>query len=882
MADERIMRSIIEKCDFLYDDALLSDEKIIEKYLIFFAEQFEPTERSVSFAFHTGSLCFDVVSVAALMIGCLAYEFSTNDEILAELDLGDMVLYKGERYHWGGVQKKNWMPNKTDIDYIALHQDAKGKNGPSTIYIPYEKNKHLVKPYFGISSVTDGRGIREDKTSRNEFISYVLGILPSDVPTALDLSVVIIADKNEFIEICKHLKIRYNGGKTVEITDIVPVSYYSGTGEQLQIGKNSSKAEAVLKVTSKMSMARELVLDKHGNKVIGLMVLDTESLTKNSAELYDLLRRKTLKFAYVATTLNSELCEFVMEKYETAKMFACTKGLLSAPGYGVKSTNKLTEELNRQIVNIQNSETHIVKVPGYWNWAQYRKLKETLYAIKQSNWTGEDRNNFILSAMALVNLFSTAFFNMGQLEDAIASGRINLAVVSPEARITELMEIATRAISMREQCAEVVSMLLEMYSFLHDSCPKETALIQFLKNHHDNKIAIVIPKAYYAEIFADSFRNVFENVICVTANRFDKREKYDIIIVTGDYTGKKFDAIHCYAAPKMMLFLYDYEAKTFSFRKGKAARAELRINARIRGLKGDELFRTIDEADKAIPEISESTLQEFSDLDEFVDSMGVFDIRKLASIGSGNGDYTGTAEVKYIGTFTTGEQILFSKFYSAVVLNQNAGVVAEKSPDKLLPGDILVFTKRNDYTSNIVDQIFEQLLYEKKLSPNVQDAAEKAFYWKAALKEYKESNDLTYREVAKEMEKSGSPLKEVTIRQWLIAESHIIGPRDLKTMKAIAEVTQDPYLSSNPDGYFEACRIVRHCRREILSLIATAINDKLSNKQPVHGSAFEVVYENVEKLSETLELENVFELDEIATVNSGIVNRPISESEVLL
>ena len=202
--------------------------------------------------------------------------------------------------------------------------------------------------------------------------------------------------------------------------------------------------------------------------------------------------------------------------------------------------------------------------------------------------------------------------------------------------------------------------------------------------------------------------------------------------------------------------------------------------------------------------------------------------------------------------------------------------------DKLSPGDILVFTKRNDYTSNIVDQIFDQLMRTKKLSVDVQDAAEKAFYWKAALREYKDTNNLTYRAVAKELKKHGSSLQEVTVRQWLIEESHIIGPRDVKTMKMIAEITQDPYILSSPEAYFEACRIVRHYRREILSLIAQAINDKLSNKQPVQGSAFEVVYENVEKLSETMELENVFELDDIATVNNTIVNRPISESEVLM
>ena len=100
-------------------------------------------------------------------------------------------------------------------------------------------------------------------------------------------------------------------------------------------------------------------------------------------------------------------------------------------------------------------------------------------------------------------------------------------------------------------------------------------------------------------------------------------------------------------------------------------------------------------------------------------------------------------------------------------------------------------------------------------------------------------------------------------------------------MKTIAAVTQDPFLLSNSDGYFEACRIVRHYRREILSLIARAINDKLSNRQPVQGSVFEVVYQNVDKLSETMELENVFELDNVAVINNGMVNRPISESEVL-
>ena len=169
------------------------------------------------------------------MIGCLAYEFSSNDEILANLEPGDMVLYKGERYRWCGIEKMSLMRGAPSEEYIILSQDAKGKNGPSQLNLPYARNKHLIKPYLGASVVTDGRGIRKSKTNRTDFISSVLEIPIQDVPTALDLSVVVVADKNEFVEICRHLIIKYGQDKVVELTDVVPVSYFTGSGEQFQI-----------------------------------------------------------------------------------------------------------------------------------------------------------------------------------------------------------------------------------------------------------------------------------------------------------------------------------------------------------------------------------------------------------------------------------------------------------------------------------------------------------------------------------------------------------------------------------------------------------------------------------------------------------------------
>ncbi len=878
MADDRIVRAIIEKCDFLYDKALLSKEKIIEKYLAFFAGQFDPTERSVSFAFHTGSLCFDAVSLAALMIGCLAYEFSSNDELLAELQLNDMVLFKGERYRWGGVEQVSLSADTPTTDYIVLHQDAKGKDGPLSNRIPYEVNKHLVKKYCGSATKTDGRGVRRDKTNRTDFISYILEIPSSDVPTALDLSVVVVADKNDYIEICNHLIIRYNGKKTVSLTDVVPVSYYTGNGEQFQIGKNPSKAESVIKITGNISVARDLVLDRSGNRIIGLMVTNIDSRSNGFAELHDLLNRKKLKFVFVVTPFDSETCEWAMAQYESAKFFACTKELLSDTHHIVNSSNGLTKELDRQLSNILTSKKHAVAVDGCWNWEQFRSIKEKLCAIKRSDWPEEDKKDFILSAIALINLFGTAFFSMERLENAIACGQINPAVVSPKARIDALRAIKFRTSSLSNQYEEIISALSEMYDVLYDSSPKEDALLQFLREHSNEKIAIIVPKAYYADIYANAYQTAFPNAVCISANRFNKYEAYDRVIAAGDIIGKRFDAVQCFAAPEIILLLYDFEKKAFSFRMKKAAKSERKLNARMKGLKGDEYLKAVAMPEKDDPDVTEKTMLEFSDLDAYVDSMGFFDIWRLAGGSNDGGDNNTTAEVKYVGTFTGGEKILFSKYYSAVVLDE--GDVKEKKPEKLLPGDTLVFTKRNDYTCNIVDQIFDQLMRTEKVNTDVRNAAKKTVYWKAVLKEYKEKNSLTYRALAKQLKNKGCSLQEVTIRQWLIEASHVIGPQDPNTMKMIAEVTQDPNLLNDPNGYFDACRVVRHYRREILKLIGQAINDKLSNKQPSQDNMFEIVYENVDKLSEAMELEDIFELDDVAVINNGMVNRPISETEV--
>lgn len=869
MTAEKLANAILNKCEIYYGNALISKEAIIEKYLAFFVDSLGSKERTVNFALHTGSLCFDVVSIVAVTLGCLSYNLSTNDDIVSSLQTDDMVMYKGQRYRWKGIQSMN------DMLFMSIEQDGKGKNGKSTSFLPLEKSKHLIKPYYGESLTTDGRGIRKRKTNREDFLAFAFELDVEEIPAQIDVSIVIVSDKTAFGEICKQVRIVYGEGKEVGLLDIVPAAYFTSGGEEHQYGLNPAKAEPVLKVTSKISTARDLVLDKNGNKVVGLLVTGGISLSENGSELADLLRRKMLRFAYVTSPIKTGMGEHILDMYEEASLFACTKAFLSKSDQTIRNTNPLTTELHKQIMNVINNTVTPIPVTGGWDWAEYRAIKNAICVIKQSNWQDSRKDDFVVTAHSLMNLLNTAVFPLYVMENAVNKGTINQAIVSPRARIAELWDIADQAGEMQEYCLTIADALERKYQECLEKSLKYEALITYIEAHQNSKLAIIVPKAYYADLLHTAYPQYFdsENLTCVTANRFDGNGKYDAVLCVGELNNKRFNPLQCIAACNIDVLLYECEQKVFAFRKGKHIKYERKLNHRI---DADHFSADVEEDENPI----EEDIRQFSTLDEYIENFNVFDIRKLTKRETATGSCLPTSEVKYIGTFVSGENIFFSKYYSAVVFDSMAGSVVEKSPEQLLPGDILVFVRRDDYTKNIVDLIYERLLRDGRLGQDAIDAYEKSQYWKEALREYKESNGFTYRKVAQKLREAGSAIQEMTVRQWLIADSHIVGPRKERTMEYIAMVTQDPHLLADTHGYFEACGAVRHDRRKILDLIAKAINDKLSGNVPPKGSVLSVVYDNVDSLSETLELEHISELDEIVNIGINLVNTPITEAEV--
>lgn len=879
MVVRNLKEMLVEKCEIYYGDALISKETIIEEYASFFSEMIVCQEHSVSCALHTGSKCFDFVSIVAATLGCFVYSDISNDEIVENLKTGDIVIYEGKRYRW--VSSEYEIHGEK---YMVMEQDGNEKNINPKKYVSINR-KYRVKPYYGESKTTDGRGIRKKKPNRESFLSYVLDIPLDEIPSITKIAVVIVAERNDFSEIYKNIKIVYDQNKQISLSDIAPAAYYTASGEKYQYGENPTRAEPIIKVVGNIAAARNIVLDRNLNRVVGLIIMKDDSLTEKSSELADLLRRKSINFVHFSVPFKLETCENIFGMYEDVKVYACTKDYLIRSMKNINNKNSFTLELQRQVSNIINCSVSKILLDGGWYWEEYKQIKHELSILRKSSWSESNGGKFVLLAYGLLNLFTTANFSMEKLEKLVEQRKAKSIVESPKERILKMWKMAENAGIMQERCIYILDAIEKKYRELQNYSPKEEYIYSYLKEHTNEKILIVAPKAYYIDVFYSNKKfgiQIDKNINCVSVNQFNADKIYDAVLVLGDIVGKRFNPLQCRTARTVNILLYDCEERTFDYRQHEQMRFEQKLNLKIHNIEKDNVALQIVNLENSSEIEDKKYIKEFYDLQHYIESINLFDIRKLMTDNASRDINAAVSEVMYIGLFTTGEQIFFSQYYSPVVFDYENKTVIETTVDKLVPGKILVFTKWNNFTKNIVDEIYEKLILSEKLNPEIINASEKVSYWKKILGEYKDRGQYTYRAIAKQLENEGCARQAVTVRQWLMEDSHIVGPNDVKAMEAIAKITQDKNLLRDTGGYFKACKIVRRERRSILKLIENAINDRLRGYIPPKDSILKVVYDNVDNFAEMYELECISKLEDAVSININLVNKPIMGAEVLL
>ena len=881
MNGEKLSEVVIEQCEIFYGKEALSGDAVLRDYAKFLIENYLSGKREVLFTLHTGSLCFDVLSILVASLDCVRRELESEEEY-PDFQMDDIVVYRNTRYRWKGIQTD---PGKgINGTYCVLLQDAKGKNGPTTTYVKSDK-RSLIKPYYGSSVRTDGMGLRKKASNREDFLAFLFDIPQDKIPSVVDESAVVVCDRSYITDIIKNVSIKYKD-KRVDLEDICPTSYFTSSGEEYQIGINQLKLTPVIRVVGTISSARDLILDRE-NKAEDLVIIGITPRATVDTELEDLLNRKSLKHINISGILNPVLGKYAIERPSEKSVYACTKKYLKCfeTHLNDNSSNALIDELHEQEKNILYSSIDYEIVDGGWTWEQYKNIRNELRNIQNSSWDERKKNQFVPIAYSLINLLNTAPFPMERLEEAIADNKIHVGVVSPQKRITELLDLAEEAGVYQEACLELIDAIDEQYKTEYSNSPKYDSIYHYIDDYFTKKsnIAIVVPKAYYADLLKmmiHSYR--FGGIDIVTPSRFNSRKYYDGVLVVGNFKDRLFDPLNCKTAAEVISFLYENEQKVFRYKKRQIEKIDYGLNAAV-GVSDEKTNRNDQDTDFSSEEIDVGDeIRTFEETDEAIDRIPFLDLPEFRSSQNISGTSQAVAEVTVTGAFISGETILFTKYYKAVVYDPTSGKIVEKDPERIVPGDNLVFMSRDTYTKNTVDTIYDQLLGNGRFNNKVIDASEKAEYWKEVLREYKDKNNLTYSEIARKLRQCGSTIQEMAVRQWITDDSHIVGPRNEQTMEQLAAITEDPYISTDPSSYFEACRLVRRERREILRLIGIAITEKLRGTVPKNNEILTDIWKNIDKLSTELEVDRISKLNDPVTVPIGLVNKPIEKKENLL
>jgi len=767
-------------------------------------------------------------------------------DIVKDLAMGDAVIYRGNRGIFNGV-------NAEGMAVITL---------PNTLtnYVP-PNLYYKIKPYYGNAKTLGGRGVRGEHNMRLKFLRHLLDVEQSQIPSQITRSVVIVCEKRIADDIANDTIIEFEEGRKVPLRSVFASAYYT-PNEIIHYAGNSSKTEPVLKFTSRISVARELVMEDTDRSIIGMVVNGNAILEAGISELMNLLSRRSLRSVWILTRIDSGNSKMLLEQFPEIKLFAWTPSAISALNQGcdMRHFGVSNGVLRALTENTLKRSVELVKVASPICSERYLEAKKRLIRIARNEYSSHEKESFVMVAFSLLNLLTYSIFSMRSLENiALSSG---VVVSSPRAQVEQLAQIFKRFTGgIAEDMQYVGKVLSEMYENLYDQNPKNETIIRLLAiKPRSKRVAIVVPKPYYCVAFSASFpadEDFAPHVTCVPITRFESEKLYDDIIVAGTFTNKNFDPFFCTSSATIQVLTYEVEQHRFRSNSHSAQKLLCYYDDRSSGCYQYDEF-----VEKASVDLESKSLELDMELTEYINAVSVQNA--IASVRAHEDDGQPRTEVVRVIKFETGENILLSKNYVPYLFEPTEEIVKETTVDRLAVGDILVFASKNDEARDIVNEILHKLVTREKANSTLTESYRKARYWKEVMRAYMEANTLSFKDLARIMMSFGHSRHEVTIRSWLDEASHIVGPRDVESFQIIAQITGDQQMLNSADDFCEACNYIRSTRVRILKYLGRFIINSISRSSESTDELFSSVAGEVADLAVTLQVASVVDVKDLS------------------
>jgi len=804
---------IVDHIQILYKGEEIQRSQILDAYSEFMASCCQ-TNSMRCLILHPGTEIFTIIGLIIFILSNLCEETLSEEEIIQTLNEGDKVVISGKKEQLAIFKGMQFVESSNKNMAVFEMKDGMRQFLPPTSY-------YKVTPYYGNAQTLGGRGIGTNLSVKKRFYSLVLSEDEERINPMIFHSLVIVCEKLLADSFMNNVEVAYENEKPVRIYDLFAGAYYT-QNDMIYYAGNSYRFEPVLKFTSRMSVARELIIEDKEKDITGLFVCSELYLKKSISELTNLLERKSLLRVCMLSDIIRLPGNELLNMYSELKLFASTPQALKC--FDIKAPvigNGINARLNQSIKELVDPKMNSVVCACPFDENKYMELKQNLFTL--SKLEDETSREFVITTYSLLKLLTLSIFPISHLDKISTKQRWNY--INPSQKLEFVNEYKKSYEGLKQiEVQQIGEFITEIFYMMYYENSKFQYIFDTITSvSFEKKILLIVPKAYYREAFYYSFqgrnKRYLKNIDIITVGNIRKEELADrTVILCGAFGGNESLLLESMRADDLKVMLYDFE-------KPLLTRINQKIESCYSFYDSRNILSYMDTKNRKQKDI-EAARKDIDDiLDEFLQKSEIFTmtsfVAQLPSVTQSS-----MTEVNKIIYFASGETAFLTRYFEAYVLNRKSGQIDEMTVSELMEGDELIFAKRDSQSKDMVDVLLERLILDERCPKDFIRTFQISKHWKKALKKYMLEQKITYRDLADKMKQFGKGKHEATLRTWLNEESHIVGPRDEESFYEIALLTEDKEMLESPELFRDACNEVRSMRIRILKYIGKYIFGK--------------------------------------------------------
>lgn len=789
----------IEKFDIYYKSEKIVFHDLEKKFINIFLNEKEnnnlyvlPKENSyliVLFIIYSG------------LVQYLNNIYSEGNNLIDEIKLGDILEYSKARCEFIGYSGEK----------------IKLKFADGLIYTLPAEQIYKVSIYKGNAATLNKFPKNTNKGSKKtrNIISQIFDIDSDAFTKVISSSTLIVAKKDIIYSIIDNIKISYLG-EMLDISEVFPMAYCLSEENYYYFKGNSSKQEPILKFTSKVYSAKDII--RTNKKISSVVVLQDKINREDFEDVVNISRKNNIK------TIRLFLEPLEMEYYLN------DDELLNNLNINNVNKNFFGNISSEDIDIINKNQYRLVK--GYTNVKKkYISINSPYYDAYRKdiltkcrnliNIFQEDSNiiKFVINARTLIKRLLCMVVPLTEYEKFYENKSLKQFTI--KSLLNELEKfnksdlVESLSVNSQRSIEDIYNSCLELYEKEIKNSYKWNELETIIRLSNNQIICILVENKYIKKALRNYIKRRYplKNNISIESLNIAKRKFYEIVIYTSKLDDNYYWNYNIFNSNKIIYIFHKCEKYNVKY-------LENRYNKFINKIEDAEVLEYIsatenDYMDKKV--VSEK--EEIEEENNLNNELEMLIATSYIPSCLNNERKQSSITCQKVLVFQSGERAFITSQYEAYVLSESREEIINKKGKNIEKGDVILFIEEID--KDLIDNIMSDLLEISEINSKYNEDYMLVKQWKLEMKNYIAINDIKYNELENKLKSKGVSRCGATIRAWLL--NSVVGPQDQEVLKALGEITSIGILKNNYIECYEACVNIRRFQVRIRKAIARCI-----------------------------------------------------------